>query len=61
MLHNSNLKKAEEKVQTLEEEMAENCKRIQELNQLLKDMEVEATQVLEKHQQAQVLKMLSCN
>ncbi|XP_076435848.1 structural maintenance of chromosomes protein 4-like [Babylonia areolata] len=48
-----NLKKAEEKVRNLEEEMQENKEKGEGLMTLFKDLEEQATAVLEAHQQAQ--------
>ena len=49
-----NLKKAEEKVKSLEDEIAENKTKSESLMKLFKDLEEQATAVLEAHQQAQV-------
>jgi outer membrane protein TolC len=50
-----NLKKAEEKVVSLQEEVEENKEKLEGLMKLFKDLEEQATTVLEAHQQAQVV------
>ena len=49
-----NLKKAEDKVTSVQEEIEENKNKISELDTLFKTLEDEATQVLESYQQSQV-------
>ena len=49
-----NLKKAEEKVKTLEEEIAENKEKSEGLVKLFKEVEGQATTVAQAYEQAQV-------
>ncbi len=49
-----NLKKAVEKVSSVEEEIEENKARLEELDKQLKQLEEDATKVLEAYQQSQV-------
>lgn len=48
------MKKQEDKVKNIEEEIEETKEKITELDKLFKTLEEEATQVLESYQQSQV-------
>ena len=54
LIHCRNLKKAEEKVKSLLEEIEENKQDIENLEKVLGKLEEEATSVLEAYQESQV-------